>query len=461
MTRRILLVGAFLAGMPDEGRAQPAWTPTRCAADTLAIARGPVATTTTVDTVAPGITYRCRIDARGPWVLHVVQVDLGTRGLALDAERALGIFRGRETVSAAARRLEARGESPLVGINADFFDLATGEVENNTIVRGEWVKGTLRTDSPHDEFDNPHAQFAVDAAGRATIGRFTLAGVVRSGARSRPLVGLNYRPSTTAGLVFYTPWFGARTPGDTSANVGERPRDPDAVLPGERERPPTRSVPELRADSARRLVAQAIREAVEVPLTLIGRRGDTLRYRIASRAGPAVGGATPIPAGGAVLSATGEEAIAFLREAAARREVVKVAHRLDGGPLHPRTALGGWPRVVLHGENIAARADSIEGTFPRFSAARHPRSALGLGADGRTLWLVVVDGRRPWSVGMSLVELGDAMRELGATEAMNLDGGGSSTLWVRGVVVNVPSDPTGERPVGDALFVRRVVTRPR
>ena len=67
--------------------------------------------------------------------------------------------------------------------------------------------------------------------------------------------------------------------------------------------------------------------------------------------------------------------------------------------------------------------------------------------------LVVVDGRRAWSVGMSLTELADQLLALGAFQAMNLDGGGSSTLWVRGTIVNYPSDPAGERPVGNALMI--------
>jgi exopolysaccharide biosynthesis protein len=103
---------------------------------------------------------------------------------------------------------------------------------------------------------------------------------------------------------------------------------------------------------------------------------------------------------------------------------------------------------------VGGRSDSLEGTMPRFSAARHPRSAIALDRDSTTLLLVVVDGRRPWSVGMSLAELGDALLSMGALEGMNLDGGGSSALWVRGEIVNFPSDPTGERAVGNALVVR-------
>ncbi len=68
--------------------------------------------------------------------------------------------------------------------------------------------------------------------------------------------------------------------------------------------------------------------------------------------------------------------------------------------------------------------------------------------------LVTVDGRRPGvSVGLTVAEAARVMRALGAREAMNLDGGGSTTMVVRSRVVNRPSDPTGERPVAEGIFV--------
>jgi exopolysaccharide biosynthesis protein len=54
---------------------------------------------------------------------------------------------------------------------------------------------------------------------------------------------------------------------------------------------------------------------------------------------------------------------------------------------------------------------------------------------------------------MTIPELEALMIELGCVEALNLDGGGSTTMVIRGKVVNSPSDPTGERPVSDALLV--------
>jgi exopolysaccharide biosynthesis protein len=70
------------------------------------------------------------------------------------------------------------------------------------------------------------------------------------------------------------------------------------------------------------------------------------------------------------------------------------------------------------------------------------------------LVLVTVDGRQPRkSVGLTLEELAQLMIELGCREALNLDGGGSTTLVIRNRVVNSPSDQSGERPVSDALLI--------
>jgi hypothetical protein len=125
----------------------------------------------------------------------------------------------------------------------------------------------------------------------------------------------------------------------------------------------------------------------------------------------------------------------------------------DYGPLF--TLVGGWPRIVQAGRNVALEADSVEGTAPGFSRARHPRSALGISRDSATVYLVAVDGRQQRSVGMTLEELADAMIALGAYEAMNFDGGGSTALVVRDSIVNVPSDTSGERAVGNVVAVTR------
>lgn len=68
--------------------------------------------------------------------------------------------------------------------------------------------------------------------------------------------------------------------------------------------------------------------------------------------------------------------------------------------------------------------------------------------------LLVVDGRTSVSVGFTLYQLGKEMKTLGAVDAVNLDGGGSATMWVKGLgVVNHPTDSTGERPVSNAIVI--------
>ena len=92
-----------------------------------------------------------------------------------------------------------------------------------------------------------------------------------------------------------------------------------------------------------------------------------------------------------------------------------------------------------------------------FNSNRHPRTAVGIRPDG-TVLLVVADGRNEAAAGLSMIELQQVMLALGCAEAINLDGGGSTTMVVRGQVVNHPCDnhqfdADGERPVANAICV--------
>ena len=80
----------------------------------------------------------------------------------------------------------------------------------------------------------------------------------------------------------------------------------------------------------------------------------------------------------------------------------------------------------------------------------HPRTAAGYTKDGKLI-LLVVDGRQKESRGVSLQELATLMAELGCVEALNLDGGGSSTIVVNGVRLNRPAGGDAEREVMSAL----------
>jgi exopolysaccharide biosynthesis protein len=113
--------------------------------------------------------------------------------------------------------------------------------------------------------------------------------------------------------------------------------------------------------------------------------------------------------------------------------------------------VGGGPLLLDEGRRV--ENPEVESISRVFFLSRHPRTGVGIRADG-TLLFVTVDGRQPLkSVGMSLPELTDLFVELGAVSALNLDGGGSTAMVVRDRVVNSPSDPTGERPSADAILI--------
>lgn len=110
-----------------------------------------------------------------------------------------------------------------------------------------------------------------------------------------------------------------------------------------------------------------------------------------------------------------------------------------------RHAVSGRPLLVREGDVATPSIDPIE-----TANLRQPRSAAGVSRDGRTVWLVVTDGRQEHSKGMTLYELARTLDGLGAWRGINLDGGGSSTIWVErlGGVINTPSGSRWERRLG-------------
>jgi hypothetical protein len=119
-----------------------------------------------------------------------------------------------------------------------------------------------------------------------------------------------------------------------------------------------------------------------------------------------------------------------------------------GGPDWITDAVGGRPHLVRAGAVLSGFTD------PSHCGTRNPRTAAGFTEDGNTLILVVVDGRSSVSAGVTCSELAGLMRGLGAHEALNLDGGGSSGMWVAGVgVVNSPSDGS-QRVVSNHLAIQ-------
>ena len=374
--------------------------------------------TTAARELAPGVSYRQFHDARGPWSIHLVRVDL--RRADVRGARALGQLRGRERVTDMVRREESTGARVVAAVNGDFFNLMTGENENDQVIGGEWWKGLKVTDSPYDTYDNAHVQFGMTAGRRPVMDRFLFDGRAWAHHAMTPIMTLNHNPAgVPEGTALYTSRFGDATPRDTA------------------------------------------RPTVEVGLIAIGRKGDTVMF---VRRGPAAeASGSAIPPDGAVLAAYGPGRRADELQGMADGDTVHIllatVPRLpERGRSTPALLIGGWPRILRDGVDVSAEAPIVEGTISRNAEMRHPRTAIGFSRDSTTLYLVTVDGRSEDSGGMTLGELARMMRRLGAWQAMNFDGGGSTTMVIDGRVVNKPSDPGGERAVGNALMI---VTRPR
>jgi exopolysaccharide biosynthesis protein len=122
----------------------------------------------------------------------------------------------------------------------------------------------------------------------------------------------------------------------------------------------------------------------------------------------------------------------------------------EAAPWTVTSAMGAGPMILRDGE-IAVKATE-EGFAQTSIPAVHPRTAAGVTADDRLI-LMVVDGRQDMSRGVDLVELADLMRSAGAVDALNLDGGGSSTLVVASHLLNRPTGGTFQRSVMSAIVI--------
>jgi exopolysaccharide biosynthesis protein len=119
-------------------------------------------------------------------------------------------------------------------------------------------------------------------------------------------------------------------------------------------------------------------------------------------------------------------------------------------------SLTSYSTLLASGPLLINQQEIVKQKDEKFNSNRHPRTAIGVTEDNKLI-AVVVDGRNSNAHGASIAELSIIMEALGCTSAMNLDGGGSSTAWVKGQgVVNYPSDNKkwdhkGERAVANAL----------
>ncbi|HEX6132613.1 MAG TPA: phosphodiester glycosidase family protein [Longimicrobiales bacterium] len=365
------------------------------AACTAVAARPPVtpaafrdADSAAVTPITAGVTHTFVRAARGPWAIHVVEIDARVCAPALAARKPGPDLHARATTSTI-------GAGALAAINADFFMLPRGTPVGAHVTRGVPLTGP--TDRP---------VFAVTQHGWS-IGVARIDGHVRAGSDTAAIAQLNrtsartsaYR-GTDSGITLFTRWIGDSVPPDSTAR--------------------------------------------RVTLRMI--RGDEAAGTAVVASSDSTADATPMSSRTAILLAHGP-ARDWARRRAPGDTVSWSIRVLVDAPV--REAVGGFPHLLRDGR-IVLDSQTVN---PAFRNNRHPRTAVGWTPDERLLF-VVVDGRQPrHSDGMSLDELTWLFQRLGATDALNLDGGGSSALVVNDRLVNRPSDREGERAVGNALLL--------
>ena len=343
--------------------------------------------------IAPGVRHTYRWEVAGPWAVHIVEVDLTRCGVALRTVKALDRLVGRETTTQLSARLANRTNRPVYAvINGDYFSFTpAGYPVGTQVIEGDPLRGF--TSRP---------VFGITTGAATFFGADQLTGTLRSRRGvSADMRRINEAPDTLR-IALYNSFVGATT---------------------------------LNDEGAVEVVTRITRRALGV--------GDTVRAVAQSIDTLAAGVA--IPGDGIVLAGKGRGA-AYLRTNIAVGDTISWVMRFPGAPGPIAEMIAGDPHLLRAGISLAPFAGTV-------AAERHPRTAIAVTSDRKVL-LVTVDGRQPgYSVGMTLVELTDLFSRLGAREAINVDGGGSTTMVVNGRFVNRPSDATGERPVANALGV--------
>jgi Phosphodiester glycosidase len=370
----------------------------------------------TTVSVLPGLRWTSIVREGGPWRVNVLAVErLSLAGRVegvLSNERVAGL----ERPSAMARRTGA-----AAGVNGGFFAV-DGDPVGALAIAGRLLSEPVARRSA--------LVVPLDPGAKPRIAPLTFAGSVVSGrGPTRLLDGIDRR----RGRIPACGGRGGDIPTElpNSALTCSDPSELVLLSPSFGTTPPRSGIEAL------------------------------LRGNVVERVGPPAAGL--VPAGALVLSGSGDAA-AFLSGSLAAGETASVQVRLRAGrrPLavgNQALVTGGGPRLLRRGRvSVAARPEGFAPLggpdfFGAFVASRHPRTLAGVKADG-TLLLVTVDGRRAgWSAGVTLPEAARVMRSLGARDALNLDGGGSTGMVVRGEVVSRPSDRAGERAVSDGIFV--------
>lgn len=357
---------------------------------------GPLAWHRVILRPAADSPLRSAATGRTEWAIHVVEFDVRHPYLQIETVKAGDHLQGKERTSAMAARRDQTAHRVVAAINGDFFDVGTGVPINLQLFNGNVIRPPTN-----------RSVFAISAAEKPLISFLSLAGSMQTQTGLwQTLNGFN-RARHTDELIFYNAHFGSSTGTNNFGSEARiKPLQPFAVN-----------------DTLRAVVMDIRRHAGNMPL-------DNSTY---------------------ILSGHGAAENWLVRHLAAG-DTIKFVWRIPETSWRLVEAIGGLPRLVRDG-NVSIESQT-EGGSDSFTNTRHPRTAVGFNADTSRFFFVTVDGRQPgYSDGMTLPELANFIRELGCTQAINLDGGGSTTMVVRGKVVNRPSDTAGERAVANALLL--------
>jgi hypothetical protein len=373
--------------------------------------------------IAPGIVFEQQTISppEGPLVVNVVRVDPKAPGVKIEAALGKDVVltddktRGRETVGELAVR---RGAA--VAINADFFPF-TGDPLGIAIRNGELLSEPM----PH------RVAMALTPDGQALFDTLLPVGMVMGGDRVvGALDGINRMPAKDE-IVLLTPAFGAKVRASATMTTVKLAslvgpvrlgQEHSATVDGVGRTDPDGAIP---TDGAALVGDGRGAEWLRAHM----QPGEQARFRFDLVSNPLpTGPRRPLPS----------------RAGAFRGKITKSAWA------DASQAVGGGPWLV-RGSKVAVDGPEEGFADGDFTMARHPRTAAGVTASGELL-LVTVDGRQSFSRGLSLPDLAQLMIRLGAVNAINLDGGGSTSMVVNGLYVNGPSD--GEpRPIATALLV--------
>ncbi|HEV7865246.1 MAG TPA: phosphodiester glycosidase family protein [Acidimicrobiia bacterium] len=336
------------------------------------------------DTPAAGVEHLVLTRANPPMVVNVARLTAGapvSLRAVLSNDTVAGDEPRLETTSSMCARVHC-----LFGVNADFAGVGDNEPLGAFVTDGALLRSPSTT----------HHQLSLTADGKLTDQTFGWTGKVLPITDLEPLYLDGVNVARPAGkVVLYTPAFGSST---------------KTEAPG--------------VD----LVVRVVEPAGEFRL------GQTASVELLALNEGAQDG--PIPPGGAVLSGegAGADALRSLWSRVGTGKASRVALLRLTADTDVLESVGGSPILVKDGKRWFTDPGD------NFTDGRHPRTLVGWTPGGDTL-LVTVDGRQPGvSVGMSLFEATDFLIALGATEAMNLDGGGSTTFVQGGNVANKVSD---------------------